>query len=274
MNARITWRCWPWRKRSDADVEMSQMPASQSPEAREARKMKRYEAYISNRLRQIKEAEKAEPVPRRVLDAYITTLVVIVFLAHPLITKQALSMVSCMQFDIGDGQTVSYIADDLSISCDEDPYTSYFIGAMVVFVVFSLGAPLTFLAILIYHRKRLHRLGMQRRLRYLYSGFHDRAYYWEFVILLRKAGLVLIIVFLAQKALAQVMAALWFIGLCIVVQMFVRPFRYRIVGKFDLAALIAVFITLMAGVRSDFRYFPEFVLTSALVHRSRTRTIR
>jgi len=186
-------------------------------------------------------------VKRRLFDAYITTIVIIVFLSHPLVTKNALEMFECSSYDIGDNKTARYLANDMNIMCNGPQYVGFTIGAAIVLAIFSFGVPFMAFITLFRNRNRLEKDGTQRRYRFLYQGFVDRAYYWEFVIMIRKVGIILIIVFSTNVSF-QAFGALWLLVLCIMLHLTFKPFRYKAVDLLELLGLAAVFVTFLAGL--------------------------
>ncbi len=137
-------------------------------------------AHLQDTLREAQRAEE-RPITFKMVDAWVTTIIVIVFLSHPLIAKNSLEVFNCVDYDQGPGLPVaSFIASDLSVSCLTTEHEVFDVAAAVVLSVFVAGVPAVGLLILIIYRNRLHDEDVERKYRFLYAGYVDSRFYWEF----------------------------------------------------------------------------------------------
>lgn len=62
---------------------------------------------------------------------------------------------STFQFDLADGGEVSYLAKDLSISCDSQRYKQAYPFAVTMLFVYPIGIPLIYMVVLLHKRHTL-----------------------------------------------------------------------------------------------------------------------
>ena len=116
------------------------------------------------------------------------------FLLHPNIVKTTFAVFSCMEIDDGE----FWLLDDLDIRCWQGDHTKFAISvALPGVIAWGIGIP-TFALVLIYrNRKVLAEISTKAKYGFLYGGYYETRYYWEFMILYRKICIIFISVFLA-----------------------------------------------------------------------------
>lgn len=154
---------------------------------------------LNDQYNDVLERERTEserPLLLKMMDAWVTTLIVVVFLCHPLITKNSLEVFDCVSFDVGTGVPQElFLATDLSVSCTTPLHTTYQVAAAVVLSIFVAGVPIIGLLLLIWYRNRLQDEEVERKYRFLYSGYVYNRYYWEFVITGKQVGKTIVVIF-------------------------------------------------------------------------------
>jgi len=90
--------------------------------------------------------------------------------------------------------------------------------------------------------------GFQRNYGFLFVGYQPKHYYWEIVVMARKASLSLIGVALAFDMRAQVNLGLLTISIAVVAQSRVRPFSSDLMNSFELCSVYVSFFTFFLGI--------------------------
>ena len=128
-------------------------------------------------------------------EELVMTIVVLIFIAHPNITKSMFSVFSCTEIV----EDEYWIVSNLDIRCWTDTHTLIVIAvALPSILLWSIGIPAVALGFLIKSRKTLHTVATRIRFGYLYNGYETHTYYWEFVILYRKIAIICVSVFLGN----------------------------------------------------------------------------
>jgi len=173
---------------------------------------------------------------------YISAVLVINFLVHPLITKYTFKWFSCA--DIGTG---SYLLADMTISCTSDAYQSWLGGAIAVAVIYCCGLPLLAFFLLFRNRFNLSDKNTMIKYRFLYDGFDDRYYYWELMTVLEKMLLITLVVIFHSNNGARLFTAVNIVFIYILLHVLLRPFTSDLIWKLQLAAQGAIFLVLTGG---------------------------
>jgi len=123
-------------------------------------------------------------------SGYIRTLFALFLLSYNSILQMAVSFFECVHVSNG----VSVLAAIPSVTCQDSEYKRmegvfYF---LLIFIV--VGGPLTLLAFLVnnWHHKRLNIPKHVKRYGVLFEMYRDNRFFWEFVVLARRAILLTI----------------------------------------------------------------------------------
>ena len=123
----------------------------------------------------------------------VSTVIVLFFLAHPVIVKTMFSAFSCMDID-----GTAYLYEDLDVECYDETHSFYAITcALPGMILWGISAPMLAMLLLIRDRRRLDELEVKMKYGFLYIGYRKGTFIWEFVILYRKIAIVFVSVFLA-----------------------------------------------------------------------------
>jgi len=146
-------------------------------------------------------------VPAQAWLAYFLLL----FMAHPAITKNAFEMYNCDDY----GQ-ISVLRIDKSLLCTDGAHATGSLVSAIVLFVFSLGVPL--LGIFDIGRKTRQEKKLRKndepgadaiqsslvkRYNFLLDGYKENYWYWEFVVQLRKVAVVILVVFFRSAVFDQ-----------------------------------------------------------------------
>ncbi|KAJ9468467.1 Teneurin-m, partial [Diplonema papillatum] len=177
------------------------------------------------------------------------SIIVILFLIYPSLTKEIALLLDCSEPVCVDHLTCHrFLKADPRIDCDESPYAVYMALAVLFFFVYGFGIPLVGYFLLRIRRKQLHTKQVLGTLGFLYSGFRRRRYYWEMVIMIRKMVLVFTVVFLDDTQRYQLYTAIWTMFFFTLLNIFLRPFKFKVLWSLENFSLIAITISLNIGL--------------------------
>ena len=184
-------------------------------------------------------------------EKLISSGVVILFIVHPSVTKVMFSVYSCMEILPGE----YWVIADLAEQCwTATHWKVIFLVSVPSLALWVLGLPTVVLAVLIHGRLHLHDMSQRIMYSFLYKGYEQRWFYWEFVILYRKIGLVTASVFLSPVSvrtesltiLAILLVALYF-------QLRYQPYNEPTLNKLEVKSILVSAVTIYAGLYYDSR---------------------
>lgn len=86
--------------------------------------------------------------------------------------------------------------DDLDVQCWEEEHIGYSLYASLpTIVVWIITFPLLCMVYLIKNKKHLSKPSRKLVMGFLYHGYREEFFYWEFAIIYRKVLVILVIVF-------------------------------------------------------------------------------
>jgi hypothetical protein len=162
-----------------------------------------------------------------------------------MVLQSSLQLFPCVEVEAGS----LWLLHDMHIACWEGKHTSYALGvALPAIFIWCLATPLVFLTLLYRQRKNLNDSDNIRRIGFLYSGYHPKFYYWEFVVVMRKSIMVVvanIMVTATSHAQSQVaIIILWFFT---ILQYKKTPFEGRRFNRIEFLSLVSSLVTVIAG---------------------------
>ena len=181
-----------------------------------------------------------------------TSLLIGLFLAWPTIIKQSLSIIPCKKF----GEKY-YLLQDLSIECYTSKYYSYSILSYFSLAIYGIIVPLIAYFLIRDKRYSLYdfnsKYEMPAPLSFLFLGYREEAWYYEFIVMGKKYSLIAITVFLKEYSRYQMISASLFIQAAFFIHVFVRPYdgitNYGILcNKLESISLLALVVTLNSGL--------------------------
>lgn len=118
---------------------------------------------------------------------------------------------------------------------------------MLVLLGFGVGAPVAVAASLYRHRHELDSPYVQQRLLVAYYGYRPSRFYWEMVVMLRKALLTAVSVVITGSAY-QVTGALTVLVASLALQLGLRPFNRKGVARLENMTLLVGIFTMLAAL--------------------------
>ena len=181
-----------------------------------------------------------------------TAIVIGTFLCWPTVVEKSLEIMNCE--NIGDKY---YLAEDLSIECYTSKHYSYLIIGYISLIVYGIGIPLLGFKLLYKYRYHLFELNDRydgsTPLSFLFLGYREKRWYYEFIIMFKKAGLIIISVFLVNYPRYQLISANLLIQISFFMHLFLKPYdnitKYGIIcNKLESISLVSLVMTLSTGL--------------------------
>eukprot|EP00359_Climacostomum_virens_P000523 CAMPEP_0204898508 /NCGR_PEP_ID=MMETSP1397-20131031/1335_1 /ASSEMBLY_ACC=CAM_ASM_000891 /TAXON_ID=49980 /ORGANISM="Climacostomum Climacostomum virens, Strain Stock W-24" /LENGTH=1022 /DNA_ID=CAMNT_0052066371 /DNA_START=57 /DNA_END=3125 /DNA_ORIENTATION=- len=176
----------------------------------------------------------------------VTTIIVLLFLAHPSIVQMMFRVFSCMEIDSEE----YWLLEDLSMKCWNSEHNLY---AMAVglpgLVGWGLGIPSFALWLLIKKRRTLMTREVKSKYGFLYIGFKSEHFFWEFVILYRKIAIAFTSVFLSTiSAEIQALTVMIVILIALYLQLWYQPYEVEDLNMIETRAIVVAGITIYSGL--------------------------
>ena len=195
------------------------------------------------------------------LTSFMTTMLVLGFLAYPSLVRKAVEVFGCRTMvqtktdrrDNGNviDSAISLLSVDNSVSCLSTEYTLMRLQAMVAIALYGVGVPFSvFLAI----KARRHQLNEKKTMLmfgFMYSGYKDQFWWWECMSLMRKLFMSLVLVFFSERLYIQLFLGLVVSQMFLLLQLRYKPFTNDLCNIFETMSLFALWFTL----QGTFLYF-------------------
>lgn len=124
----------------------------------------------------------------------------LLFLIYPSVSSTVLRHYICKRIDQGDGTQVSYLLKDMRVECYSDVWMSYAWLAAILALLYPVGIPLFFFAMLYRHRANLDKPRRRAQLGFLYAGYKKTYWWFEMVDMSHKLLLVSALAFFPKDA--------------------------------------------------------------------------
>jgi hypothetical protein len=132
----------------------------------------------------------------------VTSVVVVLFFILPTITKQAFGMISCVK--LGINPTDYYILDAMNELCWDSQHILYVcLVCLPMIILYVVGIPVVSFRILWQNRLALQTAQLKQYFFFLYTGYENEYWFWEYTIIARKIVLVGISVFFQTNVQLQ-----------------------------------------------------------------------
>lgn len=175
----------------------------------------------------------------------ICSVIVLLLSMQPIVLQSSLQVYPCVEVEPGS----LWLLHDMRIACWQGDHSAYALGvALPAILVWCVATPLLFWALLYRQRRNLNNPVNIRRIGFLYSGYHPRFYFWEFVVVLRKSVMVIIAnLMVTVQNKAQCLVALSALWLFLVLQYKATPFETHRFNRTEFLSLLSSLVTVVAG---------------------------
>ena len=207
---------------------------------------------LSTKIEKQKYIER-KPTCKEFFTAWEKTAIVVgTFLSWPTIVEKTLEVMNCEK--IGD---IYYLVKDVSVICYDSKHYQFLIVSYIAIIIYGIGIPLSGFYLLYKYRYRLY--DMQNRydgstpLSFLFLGYREKRWYYEFIIMGKKAGLILLSVFLKNYPRYQIIGASLLVQISFFLHVFLRPYDTitsygMICNKLESISLLSLVMTLSTGL--------------------------
>jgi len=176
----------------------------------------------------------------------VASFVLAIFVLHTSLTKVLFAAFACRELLPGQ----FWLASDLSIRCWDSTHVKNILTfALPGIIMWIVGMPTVCLIILVKTKKSLGDLRTKIKYSFLYKGYTNDLFFWEFCILYRKILVVCISVFLTTISLSvQALTMLAVILVSLYAQQYFHPFNSHSFNILELRSLFASLLTLYGGL--------------------------
>jgi hypothetical protein len=178
---------------------------------------------------------------------FISTVVVLFFLIHPSLVKAMFSVFNCRYLD----EDRLWVVENLEIECWTEEHTFYALFiALPSIAVWGIGVPAICLVFLIQRfRSRLKEITVKVRFGFLYNGYEEHTFYWEFVIMYRKIMIIACSVFLGTISIpVQALTCFLVLIVALHLQNQIQPFDRYELNQMEIRAIIVATVTIYCGL--------------------------
>eukprot|EP00760_Papus_ankaliazontas_P007633 PhM_4_TR1341/c1_g1_i2/m.96537 len=180
---------------------------------------------------------------------YMVSVLVVIFLVYPSLMQEIASLMNCTEtICTGKDSCHPYIEADMTVQCDDSDYSYYERLSLIFFFIYGFGIPFLGYYVLNFFKDRLHTKQVMAMFGFLFSGYRKSKFYWEMVTMVRKMLVVFIVVFLTKEPKVQTYAAMWTIAVFLFLNIFLRPWKYRVLWALENTSLLVISITLNLGL--------------------------
>jgi len=193
-------------------------------------------------------------------------ILVLLYMAHPTISQDIIRSFECVGVP---GTGTSYMRDDMRVDCNSDSYHRYVVVAALYVVFYIAGFLLFILRRMLINSDAVksvnHGISIMEAntLIFFVRGYHNNCYLWEFVVIARKLGVVLI------NALLPVQLQLVWAGVIIAVSLSAtvsaKPYCSVIVNRLEIMSLAALAFTILLGFHGLLMVHPKQVAIFTLL---------
>ena len=175
----------------------------------------------------------------------LCSVIVLLLSMQPIVLQSSLQMYPCVEVEPGS----TWLLHDMHIACWEGDHRLFaFAVALPSILIWCILTPFIFWLLLFRQRYNLSDQLNVRRIGFLYSGYHQHFYYWEFVVVLRKSLMVIVanlMVTTQSKVQSQVaISVLWFF---VILQYKEMPFETRRFNRTEFLSLFSSLVTVICG---------------------------
>jgi hypothetical protein len=177
---------------------------------------------------------------------WVATLVVLFFLIHPNILRSNFFFFNCTEIQSGE----FWLNENLDIRCfDHKPNSIALTVILPVFVIWGLLVPLLVLLYLVRRRRKLSEINMKLRFGFLYNGFKQSKFYWEFVIMFRRIFIICIVVFIGNQSVTiQALTLVLLLLSFLILQYLARPYASTELNEMESRSVLVAAVTIYSGL--------------------------
>lgn len=186
--------------------------------------------------------------------AYMQIVIIILFLVYPSVLESAAQMWQCETLESGDGPTYKssqYLFGERTLDCTSAKHQTYKILALCVMLAYGLGVPVVGISLVQSHWREHGPRSTYELFQFFLAGFRQESWFWECVILLRKACIICIVVFVSESRI-QIYFGMWAMSFFFALHVYNKPHDYSLLYLLDSMSLTTIIITLNLALLYQF----------------------
>lgn len=116
-------------------------------------------------------------------------------------------------------------------------------------MIWVIGVPLGSFLLLFESKDTLYTLKIRQRYGFLYNGYKKQAYFWESIVMLRKASISFIAVFLRTYGVViQALCTELLLIVSIFMTLRIKPYEHKILNIVEIVSLGCLSVTVYCGI--------------------------
>ncbi|KDO26349.1 hypothetical protein SPRG_08423 [Saprolegnia parasitica CBS 223.65] len=192
-----------------------------------------------------------DAVRSEIHDKSVLSIIVLMFLIHPGVTKQIFQLFSCSELGMDEhGVAMAFLDADLDIPCYDASHFKWMLGVGLPSVLcITFGIPGFAYGVLRARRATLDDPRTQLQFGFLYDGYKLAHYYWEIWIMMRKVLVSMVSVFLKSWGTGpQSLGATGLIFVALYIHMEATPYELDVVNNLEQTSLLTCLFTMYFGL--------------------------
>jgi len=179
----------------------------------------------------------------------ITTIVVILFNMQPSVIKTSFGLFQCSNIYRYD-TSLNYLALDYDVKCWEGDHKFWTLGlAVPSLVLWIVILPSILIYLLRSNQKILHTAKVARKYSFIYNGYSNNKFYWEFIIMIRKIVLICVIIFAGMHSTnLQLYMSLIAILVAYMLHSINNPYSNKNLNDIEKASLFSLGIVILCAL--------------------------
>ncbi|CAG9323996.1 unnamed protein product [Blepharisma stoltei] len=198
-------------------------------------------------------------------NKFLGSLVVQLFLIQPSLVKYNFSNFNCMEIESGS----YYLRSDLDIKCWDAEHITYSLTvALPSIIIWCIAVPTLCLWSIHKHREQLNTIELKLQFGFLYLGFKDKTYYWEFTILYRKILIICCAVFLGSTSTRiQALTVFFLLLFCFFLHRKIEPYCTNQLNSLETKSILVSGLTIYSGLYylTDDLIYPARILLFIII---------
>ena len=179
-------------------------------------------------------------------EKFVGSIVVQLFYFQPNLVKLNFAIFNCTELAPG----YYYMTEEMSIQCWSKEHLTYSLGvAFPSLIVWCIGVPILLVIFLAKNRSNLDKITEKLKYGFLYKGFKQNQFYWEFIIMLKKMLIITASVFLKNVSIpVQALVTFIIIIFGYIAQEKLEPYSFKQLNTMELRAIIVSAVTIYSGL--------------------------
>ena len=199
------------------------------------------------------------------IQLFKATCIIALLLVYPSVLEKSASMWKCEGIVYGDGATYHvrhFLEQDRSIDCDTSTHKAMQYGSLAACIVYTFGIPALLTSLVYQHWTQHGRAHARRLFAFGVGGFNVRLWWWETVVMARKAAIVFVITFVGS-VYVRTYLAMWAMSFALGLHVFAKPFERTITYYLEGLGIASIVIILNLSLLFQFDAFAEGTLANS-----------